>query len=196
MSNCSIRLLFLRRLFFILLCCLLFASCAFVPEKNFQITDPDWEIAGKIGIRESTLRASSSLFQWRQQGEHYVIYLFNTLGQPELTLTGSNRYAMAQQKDGSTVTANTPEQLLDQVIGWHFPVSSVRYWIQGKLEGSEQNITRSEDDLLNSFNTTEWQATLGNYKPVTAALLPHKLKLQHEELTITLIIKEHAFFTP
>jgi len=171
------------RLSLSLIFCYTLASCSFTPEQT-HIIEPDWEISGKIGIKENSHRASASLFQWQQKDNQYVIYLFNTLGQTQLTLSGNNRYARIETMDGETSTANTPEELLEQVTGWHFPISSMRYWIQGK------------DGNLDTFNTVQWQASIQQYKPVAKQLLPHRIKLQQDDLKITLIIKQHANFNP
>ncbi len=176
--------------------CYILASCSLTPKQPPHFTHPDWEISGKIGIKESTLRASSSFFQWKQQDEHYIIYLINAIGQTQFTLSGSDHQASIQKANGETATADTPEELLEQVTGWHFPVSAVRHWMQGKTQGSEKNIIRTDEGHLYTFNTENWQATLEQYKPVAQQMLPHKIKLQQNDLKITLIIKQHAHFTP
>lgn len=195
-ASCNTWPLFNLRPFLLVIFCHTLASCAFTPEQQTHITEPDWEISGKIGIKESTLRASSSLFQWKQQDEQYIIYLFNTLGQTQLTLSGNNSFAKIEKMNGDTATANTPEELLKQVTGWYFPISSMRYWLQGKTQGDEHNIIRTSEGNLNTFSTSHWQATLEKYKDVAQQPLPHKIKLQKNDLKITLIIKQHANFTP
>lgn len=192
----SKRSLATYQFFFLLVVCYTLASCALTPKQSGSITHPDWIIAGKIGIKENNHRASSSLFQWKQQDDRYVIYLFNALGQIQLTLTGNQYQAVIQKANGDTATASTPEELLEQVTGWYFPVSSVRYWLQGKTQGTEQNITRFTDNYLHTFSTANWQVTLEQYKPVAQQTLPHKIQLQQTDLNITLIIKEHANFIP
>lgn len=175
-------------------CCLI-TACTTTGIHSLD-GKPDWEISGKIGARESTLRSTSSMFQWRQKADHYNIFLFNSLGQIQLSISGNNRKAVAQQPDGKTMTAKTPEDLLQQLTGWYFPVSSARYWLQGLTQGNESSIQRSAEGHLTSFNTTQWTVSLSNYQTVEGAFLPHKLKLDQDKLHITLVIKDHARFTP
>jgi outer membrane lipoprotein LolB len=184
----------LRYLVLLAACCFI-TACA-TPNFDRTLAQPDWEISGKIGIKESASRASSSLFQWRQKNDNYAIFLFNALGQTQITITGNKKKAIAQQADGSTASAKTPEELLNKLTGWHFPVSSARFWLQGTTEGSESAIKRSNDGNIAQLTATQWQVTLNNYKLINGKPMPHKLKLQQENLHITLIVKEHVYSNP
>lgn len=183
------------RPFLLLVWCCLVAACA-TPRFDNTLNNPDWEISGKIGVRESTLRATSSIFQWRQKDDRYAIFLFNSLGQVQLTITGNRKNAMAQQPDGKTTLADTPEELLEKLTGWYFPVTSAHFWLQGRTQGFETGIQRSAEGFLTQLDTEQWHATLGSYKAVDGIFLPHKIKLEQEKLSITLVVKEHAHFTP
>ena len=176
------------------LCCLI-SACA-TTGFDSSLENPDWEIAGKIGARENALRSTSSMFQWRQKDDRYVIYLFNTLGQVQLTLSGNARKTMAQQPDGKTYQADSPEQLLMELTGWYFPVSSARFWLQGQTQGHEENIVRSPEGFITGFQTRQWNVSLASYQAVDGVFLPHRLKLDQDKLHITLVIKDHARFTP
>lgn len=183
------------RLFILTAFCCLLAACA-SPRFDSNMADPDWEISGKIGVRETALRATSSIFQWRQKDDQYAIFLLNNLGQIQLTITGNRKTALAQHPDGKTEKAKTPEELLEKLTGWYFPVTSARYWLQGLPQGNETGIQRSNEGFLTHFSTKEWQAELGNYKAVDGVFLPHKIKLEQATLSITLVVKQHAHFIP
>ncbi len=183
----------LRHFLLTALCCLI-TACA-TPQFDSHMDNPDWEISGKIGIRDNT-QATSSIFQWRQKDDHYAIFLLNHLGQIQLTITGNKKIAIAQQPDGKTEKAKTPEELLKKLTGWYFPVTSARFWLQGIPQGGESDIQRSNEGFLTQFNTREWHADLSNYKAVDGVFLPHKIKLEQAKLSITLIVKQHAHFTP
>lgn len=183
------------RPFLLLAWCCLITACA-TPQFDSNMTNPDWEISGKIGVRENALHATSSIFQWRQKDDRYAIFLMNSLGQIQLTITGNKKIALAQQPDGKTQKAKTPEELLEKLTGWYFPVTSTRYWLQGIPKGNETGIQRSSEGFLTQFNTQEWHANLSGYKAVDGVFLPHKIKLDQAKLSITLVVKKHAHFTP
>lgn len=183
------------RYFLLTACCCLLAACA-TPHFDNNLSHPDWEISGKIGVRESATRATSSMFQWRQQDDRYAIFLLNSIGQIQLTITGNNKQAKAQQPDGKTTTAKTPEELLQKLTGWYFPVTASRYWLQGQTQGTETDILHLENGFLYQFQSNPWKAVLSNYKSVDGVFLPHKIQLSQDKLSLTLIVKQHAHFTP
>lgn len=184
----------LRHLLLWVLCGLV-TACA-TPHFDSNLSHPDWEISGKIGVRESAIRATSSMFQWRQQNDNYAIFLFNSLGQIQLTITGNGKKAMAQEPNGNTTRAATPEALLEKLTGWYFPISASRYWLQGQTQGGEVNQQRSSEGFLSQFTSDPWQVGLSNYKAVGGIFLPHKIYLEQDKLSITLIVKQHAHFIP
>lgn len=183
-----------KHLLTLLLLCVL-TACTSTPD--IRISEPDWEIAGKIGIREPQ-RSTSLLFNWQQQQDRYVIHLLNTLGQIQLTLTGDQHHALAISPDGKKRRAATPEILLLDMTGWHFPLQSARYWLQGQTDNPAAAATRDNSGKLTALASGEWQVAFSQYKPVGAQQLPHHLQLQHDSdpLRLTLLIKTHAAFTP
>lgn len=174
---------------------LLISACASTPDSN--LSDPDWEISGKIGIREPA-RSTTLLFNWQQQEERYVIHLMNSLGQVELTLIGNTSEARAIRPNGKTYKASTPDALLLQLTGWHFPLAQARFWLQGLPTGTEFQVQHDSEQRLTQFHSDEWQAQLSQYRTVEQSQLPHRLILQHDKdsLRLTLLIKNHAVFTP
>lgn len=175
--------------------CYLLSACANKPIT--ELDQPDWEINGKLGIREAQ-HSNTLLFNWQQQDQRYVIHLMNTLGQIELTLTGDQQQAIAIRPDGTLRKAATPESLLLQLTGWHFPISDARLWLQGKSSGNEYDITLNAEQQPASFHAGDWQVHLSQYKKVAESQLPYRLQLQHHNnsLRLTILIKHHAAFTP
>ena len=106
---------------FFLLCCFLFSSCTSLPTQDNILERPDWEISGKIGIQEKSVRSDSSLFQWRQKDDQYLIHLMNGFGHIGLTIYGNNDKVHAQTAKGESYSSDTPEELLKNITGWHFP---------------------------------------------------------------------------
>lgn len=176
--------LILLHLFFLI------SACSQTPIME-QLSSPDWKIAGKIGVKKSLLNGGSATFTWSQENENYIIHLFNPLGQPQLTLKGNQSIATASTSGGEYYQGDTPEQLMQQIAGWSFPVNNVRQWLQGKTAGNETLLNYNELHQLQSFSTQMWQVNLDKYKPVGDNNFPHRLKLRNENMKITLIIKQH-----
>lgn len=182
---------------FLLAAVLLSGGCAITPDSDL-ISKADWEISGKLGIREAQAQAQSAvlLFNWQQQDDRYLIHLFNALGRLELTLSGNRHFARAERSDGHKAEAENAEALLQQLVGWSFPVSATRFWLQGQTAGYENNIKHHDDNTLAGFTTPAWQVTLDRYRAVDGKNLPHRIKLNRDDISVTLIVKNHAAFTP
>ncbi|HEY9033379.1 MAG TPA: lipoprotein insertase outer membrane protein LolB [Pseudomonadales bacterium] len=172
----------------------LLSACSHLPDS--RIDQPDWQISGKLGIRQPDTRSVVLLFDWQQQGERYLIHLFNSLGRLELTLSGDHHHALAVQANGEHHRADTPEQLLQQLTGWSFPLADSRHWLQGQAAGNEQHSSHNAAGQLDTLVSGDWQVLLDKYQPVDGKPLPHRLQLQHTPMTLTLIVKQHARFQP
>ena len=116
---------------------------------------------------------------------------FNPVGRPELSIKGNKHSAIAIQSNGDTFRADTPEQLMQQIVGWSFPVQSVKLWLQGKTLGTELNLSYNDNNQLQSFDTPAWHASIDRYKAVGEKILPHRIKLENNQLRLTIIIKQH-----
>lgn len=173
---------------------LIISGCASKP--GFDIQQPDWEINGKLAVREPQ-RSTTLLFNWQQKNDHYLIHLMNPLGQIQLTLVGNKQYASAVDSKGTIHQAKNAEQLLLHLTGWHFPIQSAQLWLQGKADESASKLQYDEQQL-SALQSLQWQVTLSHYRPIGGQLLPHRLRIQQEDglLTLTLIIKQHAYARP
>ncbi|NRB40149.1 MAG: outer membrane lipoprotein LolB [Pseudomonadales bacterium] len=169
---------------------LLLSGCSQTPIQE-TLEQPDWKISGKIGFRQSLLKGGTASFNWTQKDQHYIIHLFNPLGRPELSIKGNDKQAFAVQADGTSYYAQDPEQLMQRITGWSFPMNAVKQWMQGKTLGDERNRQYNQEQQLQSFDTPIWHVELSKYKAVGDQLFPHRLRLEKNDLRLTIIIKQH-----
>lgn len=173
---------------------LLLSACASKP--SIEIQQPDWEINGKLAVREPT-RNTTMLFHWQQKKDHYVIHLMNPLGQIQLSLVGNKRYASAIDNKGQHYQSKNAEQLLYNLTGWHFPIQSAPYWLQGKADTFATQVIYDKQQL-SELKSLAWRVAFSRYRNVDDQALPHRILIEQEDglLTLTLIIKQHAHFIP
>ena len=169
---------------------LLLSACSQTPIQE-TLPQPDWNIGGKIGYKQGLLKGGSATFTWTQQEQHYILHLFNPLGQAELSIKGNQNSAFAISANRQTFIADTPEELMQEITGWSFPVAAVKQWLQGKTFGNERDLEYNSEQQLQSFNTPIWQVKIDKYKTVGDKIYPHRIKLSKEDLRLTIIIKQH-----
>jgi len=122
---------YLRYLIFLWVTFLL-SSCATmkspVTHENL-IHSNEWGIDGKVGIQSPEVNGSASII-WQQNKDIYNIHFFGPLGLGRVTLNGDDNQVKYIDQYGKIYTANSPELLLKQNLGWDMPISDLIYWIR------------------------------------------------------------------
>lgn len=151
----------------------------------------DWSLVGKIGIRQQQERTSASL-NWEQQQDHYQIFMTGPLGQGAVKVQGSDEGITMDVSGEGRYTADTPEALLADQLGWSLPLSNLRYWIKGlPAPGSYYQQQLDDANRLASLTQDQWHIRYPSYHRLQHLDLPRKLILNHgTDLSVTLIIKE------
>lgn len=148
-----------------------------------------WTAEGKLGIR-SQEKAQSANFKWENLDQDYHIQLFGPFGQGRVHI----------EKQGSTVElrknnlqrqANSAQHLLQQETGIVMPVHWLSWWILGQSspEQSVELATYNSEDKLSQFKQGDWLVTFLRFEQFNQHTLPTKITLEHEEYTLTIIIK-------
>jgi len=144
-----------------------------------------WSLEGRIGIRHDGEINSANL-NWQQQPDAYRIALTGPLGQGGLRIEGNDRDVSLQQAGSDEVyRAATPEALMQQLLGWHLPLSHARYWVRGLPAP-----TLSWQGLLNQqgFTQAGWKVEYDRYTRAGTLTLPEKIRLTRPDLRITLVV--------
>lgn len=158
----------------------------FNPKSALALQN--WSAEGRLGVRMSQESHSANL-DWQQQGDQYRIALTGPLGQGGLRIEGDSRsVSLRQAGEDSIHRAATPEALMQQLLGWHLPLSHARYWIRGLPDPGTPSTTL--DAPATGFIQAGWTIEYLRFAPVAGQLLPEKLRLQHKDLRLTVIIND------
>lgn len=125
-----------------------------------------WHLQGKLGVRTAE-EATNASVNWRQHLDAYEIRLSGPFGQGVTVIRGDKHAVSIQQSGQPTLNADDPEQLLEQRLGWQFPLSQVYYWIRGmpapQLRVQSQDV---HNGLLMALHQGEWQLQFDRYQTV------------------------------
>lgn len=124
-----------------------------------------FQLAGKIGIRvyqsNGQRQAGSATYQWQQQGERFSIELAGILGLGRTQIDYNGQQATLTRAGGTTLTANSPEDLLKQATeGWTAPLRLLPDWVHGLPQATDAVVTRDALGRAQSIAEQGWQATL------------------------------------
>lgn len=149
-----------------------------------------WEINGKVGIRAPQDSGSGTLY-WLQRQDYYDIRLSGPLGRGAARLTGHPGQVSLEVANQGRYQASTPEELVKAQLGWNLPVSHLVYWVRGlPAPGSPSKVTLDGDSRLAHLEQDGWSIDYTRYSEQGAYTLPERIKLQGQDLDVTLVIKD------
>lgn len=149
----------------------------------------DWKIAGKIGVKQQD-EGGSAYIDWTQSQDSFHIRLSGPLGQGTTILSGNESGAKLESASDGTFIAESPEELLYQHTGWHIPLHYLLYWVKGLPEPRvPAAASYDQKGYIESLTQGPWKLQFYKYRQALGVTLPHKIKIQTDDLKVTLVIK-------
>ncbi len=185
---------------FLLLAVAMLPGCGYLPRSA-----PDgpvrWEqrrdristitrfgFSGRLALRTSR-DALNARVRWRQDGDEYRIRLGGLIGEAAVELRGGPAGVDLLDRDG-VHHADSPESLLQERMGWSFPLHGLRYWVLG-ITAPGAPVERLELDhqgrpslLLQSG----WRIVYRRYSDIGDLVLPERLDFDRAELEARLVV--------
>lgn len=175
-----------QQIYTILLISVLTTACQTTPKTVVNPTptlshihqenQQKFEINGKIGLI-SPKQAGSAFYVWSQHGKSFEIELSGAMNVGQTNISYNGQQATLVSEKGS-LTADTPEDLLEQATGWQAPISQLAYWIMGKSAPSDSGQTLDNQQRLATADNNGWQATFEYHKNET---LPNRIIVKHAD---------------
>lgn len=181
---------------------LMLTGCAIQHAPPVAIDDPahyqqqlaalqHWQLQGKIAVRHAD-QSDSAALQWQQAKEHFDIFISGPLGAGATRLSGDAQQLTIENDTLQQTSTNDPSHLVEQHLGWELPLAQLPHWVlgQGSSSDTHPNARYNADHTLAGFRSGDWQVEYLAYQVVGTWLLPQKIRLQHEDLQVTLVIKQ------
>jgi len=175
----------------LLLIAALLSGCATAPVEVQRPVQADAPFAfnGRVAIKKGELHESAGL-RWVHRGTEDEILLLAPLGQ---TVARIHRDADAVTLDTSDkhYTNQDMETLMQQVLGWHLPLSGLRYWVTAlPAPDGPSSVERDANGQLSVLHQQGWDISYTRYAALTPDALPLRMKLQREGTQVLLLIDE------
>lgn len=154
-----------------------------------------WDIRGRVSIQTENDGGPADLFWQQTDNKNFDIKLVAPLGGGTLHLQGQPSGVILTTSSGEQARAKTADDLIEQVQGWRFPVSGLRYWLLGMPAPSSKArlVSWNEQGLLYVMHQDGWRIEMRKYKNVDNKTLPKKLfisRLDEKEVDVRLIIRK------
>lgn len=149
-----------------------------------------WQVRGKLSVVDQQ-QAVTGYLTWGQDHDDYDLFLSGPFGQGSSHLIGNSQYASLSVGGKDAVLADSAEQLMQQYLGWQFPVLDLRYWVKGQASpNSSTTEIRDSMGLLESLQQHGWQVRFSRYQRQGDTWLPGRIKISGHQLKFTFVIKE------
>jgi len=181
----------MRRLCLLLL--LLLAGCASVPPATPSVTRPagaeqmPFVLNGRIAVKHNGERSSANI-RWTHHGEDDNILLMAPFGQTVARIHSDAQEVVLDTADKQYIAQDT-EDLTQRVLGWHFPLAGLRYWVLAlPAPESKSDIEHDANGQISVIQQDGWKISYTRYAAPSPDSLPLRINLQREGMELQLLI--------
>ncbi|MFK7865340.1 MAG: lipoprotein insertase outer membrane protein LolB [Pseudohongiellaceae bacterium] len=184
-----------KSVFLLLLTCGLAACGSLAPpatvnsdweRQRLALNNLDsWQLRGRVNVRYNN-ESNTPRIQWMQQNVEYHIRLWGTFNAGNTVIVGRPGFVTLEQ-GGDVLTANSPEELILQQLGYELPVSYLEHWVKGiPAPDSEANLTFNELNQLLELAQDGWTVSYSDMRQYGDLSLPRKVTVTRPENDIRL----------
>lgn len=185
------RLLSLFALTIIISACSSRPTGPVIPPPDSVSAISKWETSGRVGIRTKE-DAVSGNFNWQKNPNTFALSIVGPFGQGATKLDQNQDGIVTLAYEDTVVTGNNPATLLQQELGWEFPVEQVTYWIRG-LAAPNSPSRISQDPISKLPSTIQqdgWLITYNNFTKIDGLSLPQRMQVSNPPFRVNLIINQ------
>jgi len=179
---------------FSLVLTLMLAACATAPvapvlQRNAQPELAPFAFSGRVAIRHDGERSSAGL-HWTHHGADDEILILAPFGQTVARIH-SDAHGVLLETSGKTYAEKDAETLTERVLGWHLPLSGMRYWVLAlPAAGTDAVIERAENGQIKVMHQDGWEITYTRYAAQLPDSLPLRMTLFRDGMEMQLLIDE------
>ena len=185
------------RIRFICVACLLvlLQACSVLPSKDQQEGElgqlQSWQIQGKLSVRNPRDNITGYL-TWEQKNDHFDMFISGPFGRGASRLEGDNHAASLLLPDWPEARhADSPEALMQEHLGWQFPVRDIRYWVKGQPSpNSEHEATYDSYGLMQTLSQHGWEISFSRYQRYGDQWLPGLIKMKGFDYQLILAVNQ------
>lgn len=136
---------------------------------------------------EKNIDSVQGNFDWTSWGNHVLLDLRSPLGQVLARIEVQPRFSQLIRANGDIFEAESPDALIQRVIGRVFPVSGLQYWVYGRpMPGIVvDNAEYDEQHRLIKFTQAGWAIMVQNYDQWG----PKRFQLTHRQVTERITVR-------
>ncbi len=160
-----------------------------LETRPAQAAQAPFAFNGRVATKHDD-KSTSAGVRWTHRGAADEILLLAPLGQTVARIKGDAQ-GVVLETNGKYYAAKDAETLTEQVLGWHLPMSGLRYWVLAlPADHSEAEIERGAHGQFKVLRQDGWEIHYLRYATEAPDSLPLRLTLQRDGMEIKLFIDE------
>lgn len=135
-----------------------------------------WQLRGRVNVRYDN-ESHTPRIQWQQENTGFAIRLWGTFNVGNTRINGRPGFVTMEQ-NGTVLTANSPEDLILQQLGYELPVSYLEYWIKGMpAPDSAAELVFNASGRLEQMVQDGWTVSYTDPRQYGSVTLPRRVEL-------------------
>ncbi len=186
----------------LLLSLILVSGCATKP--SLKLVDPSrppaltelnhWQLEARVAIQTPQDNVTASL-DWQKNGDQFDFLMSGAFGVTYAHLVQEKSQATLDIPDHDTMIHSDSQILLQQALGWDFPIDALSYWVKGLPSGTPgEMVTRDKQNRITKIEMGYWQIDITKYRMFQGYDWPKMIKAQHPNMNIKVVAKKWAFY--
>lgn len=153
-----------------------------------------WELDARVAITTPDDNITASL-EWQKNRSLFDFLISGAFGITYAHLVQEKTQATLDIPDHDTMIHQDAEALLQQALGWEFPIEALSFWIKGIPSGSPgEIIIRNQAGQIEQIQLGFWQIDFSKYKYYQGYQLPKMIKAQHPNIRIKVVARNWTFY--
>ncbi|WP_423823319.1 lipoprotein insertase outer membrane protein LolB [Salinisphaera sp. SPP-AMP-43] len=164
-------------------------SSAWQVRQNTLDQFSNWSLQGRVATGQ--LLGWTGNLSWREQAPRFDVRLAGPLGAGGMRAHGTLDRVTIDTDDGKHFVTDDPDALVEQTLGWSFPLEPLSYWARGlPAPGGYDEISVDEAGRLRSLTQAGWTVSYLDYTRPSGAptALPERIVLDNGDTRIRLVV--------
>lgn len=141
----------------------------------------NWQIKGRLSVKTEQGGQIGRL-HWNREGGSHRIDIYGSLSSGHVRIRSEPNQAVLLDSDGAEIVGGSAREVLDQYIGWPFPVEELENWIIGKpYPRASYTMEWDSAGRIMSIQQAGWRVALSRYGQFGDYQLPTHLRLSATE---------------
>lgn len=165
------------------------------PSRPPALTELNhWQLEARVAIQTPEDNVTASL-DWQKNNHEFDFLMSGAFGVTLAHLVQEKQQASLDIPDHDTMFHDDAQVLLQQALGWDFPIDALSYWVKGLPSGTPgEYIIKDEFGRIAAIELGYWRINITKYRKFQGIDLPKMIKAQHPNMSLKVVAKKWAFY--